>query len=112
MPVEKSGFRERERRGRRSKKWRHGRFYRSLSVGVLDAKERRKYGRNCGVLLHRKDRGARGSVLSSDDKNGESCKRMNGIGKGKSCKGEGYLLLLLLFVEKQSEGHGYELEEI
>ena len=36
---------------------------------------------------------------------------MNGVGKVQSCRAEGGLLLSLLFVEKQSEGHGYELEE-
>ena len=36
---------------------------------------------------------------------------MNRVGKGQSCKGEGDLLHSLLFSGKQSEGHGYELEE-
>jgi len=37
---------------------------------------------------------------------------MNGLGKGKSCKGEGGLLFLLPFSEKKSEGHGQELWKI
>ena len=34
---------------------------------------------------------------------------MNGAGKGKSCRGEGDLRLLLLFAEYKSEGHGWQL---
>jgi len=36
---------------------------------------------------------------------------MNEVGKGQFCRAEGGLLLPLLFAGKQSEGHGYELEE-
>ena len=43
---------------------------------------------------------------SCHDRIGGSYKRMNGAGKGKSCRGEGSLLLLLLLAEKKSEGHG------
>ena len=35
---------------------------------------------------------------------------MNGAGKGKSCSGEGDLLLLLLFAEKMSEGSRKDIE--
>ena len=31
------------------------------------------------------------------DRNGGSYKSMNEVGRGKSCRGEGYLLLLFLF---------------
>ena len=36
----------------------------------------------------------------------KSYKSMNGVWKGKSCGGEGGLLLLLLFSEMKSEGDG------
>ena len=49
------------------------------------------------------EEGAWRLVLSSHDKNGESCRRMDGAGKGKSCRGDGVLCLLLLLVEKKSE---------
>ena len=65
--------------------------------GLLDAMERRKYGPRFGVLLHRKGRWGQELVLSSLDRNGESYKRMNGVGKGSSCKGGGGSLLPLLF---------------
>ena len=50
--------------------------------GVLDARNRRKHGRWCLVLLHRRSRGDYGLVLSSHDMNGGSYRRMNEVGKG------------------------------
>ena len=52
------------------------------------------------------------SDLSSYDRNGWSFKRMNWAGKGRSCRGEGGSLLLLLFADKKYEGHGSELGKI
>ena len=43
------------------------------------------------------------------DRNGGSYKSMNEVGRGKSCRGEGYLLLLFLFAQKQSKADGQEL---
>ena len=43
-----------------------------------------KAGRMCGVLLLKKGRGEWRIVLSSHDRNGENCKRMNGARKGNS----------------------------
>ena len=37
---------------------------------------------------------------------------MNDVGKFESYRGYEGLLLPVLFVGKQSEGHGYEIEEI
>ena len=37
---------------------------------------------------------------------------MNGAGEGKSCRGGGVLLFLLLFARKKSERFGLELERI
>ena len=48
-----------------------------------------------------------GVVISFHDMNGRSYKRINGAGKGKTCRGVGSMLFLLLFAEK-SEGHGYQ----
>ena len=73
---------------------------------MWDAKSRRKPGRWCGISFHKKGGGNWGLVLSSHDRIGGSYKRMNGAGKGKSSRDEGDLLLLLLFAEKKSEGHG------
>ena len=50
--------------------------------------------------------------ISSHDRNRGSYKGMNGSGKEKSCRGEGYLLLLLLFAENKSERDGYQLSGI
>ena len=47
-----------------------------------------------------------GLVLLSHDRIGGSYKKMRGAGKRKSCRDEGGLLLLLLYVEKKSTGHG------
>ena len=46
---------------------------------------------------------AMGLVLSSHDRNGGSYKRKSGVVKSYSCRGEGGLLLSLLFAGKQSE---------
>ena len=51
-------------------------------------------------------------VLSFFNRNGGSYRRMNGTGKGKSCRSDGCLLLLLLFVVRKSEGYGLDLEKI
>ena len=64
-----------------------------------------------GVLLHEKGRRDKGLVLPSHDRNGGGFRRMNGAGRGKSCRSEGGLLLLLLTAEKKTEGHGLELGE-
>ena len=48
-------------------------------------------------------------VLFSYGRKGGSCKRMNGTRRGKSCMGEGGLLLLLIFKEKKFEGRSLEL---
>ena len=37
---------------------------------------------------------------------------MNEVGKRESCRAEEGLLLPVLFVDKQSEGNGYEIEDI
>ena len=68
----------------------------------------RKYGWRYEALLLKmklsfpsvlkKDRWEWDLVLSSHDRKGERCKRMNGTGKEKSCRGEGGLLLLLIFL--------------
>ena len=44
----------------------------------------RKDGRRCEASLLKKVSGDWGSVLSSHDRKGGNCKRMNGGGKGKS----------------------------
>ena len=41
-----------------------------------------------------------------EKRNGGSYTRMNGNGKGKSCRGKGGLLILLIFAKKQSVRHG------
>ena len=46
-----------------------------------------------------------GLVLSSHVRKGGNCKRMNGAGKGKTCKLSKVYFLLLIFTEKKSEGH-------
>ena len=70
-----------------------------------------KDGRRCGVPLLKKGRGHWELVLSSHDRKGGTYKRMHGGGKGKSCRREGGLLLLLIFAE-ESDGRGLELESI
>ena len=59
-----------------------------------------------GFPSTRRAEGTGGLVLSFHDRFGRSYKRTNGAGKGKSCRGEGDFLLLLLFAEKKSEGYG------
>ena len=71
--------------------------------GMWNARERRKYGRRCGFLFHKKGRGDLMLVLSSHENNGGSSKMINGAEKGKSYRSEGGLLLLLLSAEKKSE---------
>ena len=61
-----------------------------------------------GVSLHKKGRKDWRLVVFSQDRNGGSYKRVIGLGKEKSCRGEG-VLLLLPFAEK-CEGHGYQLD--
>ena len=55
-----------------------------LRLGMWDARDMMKAGRMCGVLLLKKGRGEWRIVLSSHDRNGENCKRMNGARKGNS----------------------------
>ena len=50
--------------------------------------------------------------VTAIDRNGVIYKRMNRVGKGKFCTGEGVLLPSLLFAGKQSEGHGQDLGKI
>ena len=61
------------------------------------------------VSLHKKGRGNWVLVLFSHDKIGGSYERVNRTGNGKSCRGKGGFLLLLLFTETKSEGHGLQL---
>ena len=61
------------------------------------------------ILLHKGRGEGLEIVLLSYDRNGGSYKTMNGAGKGKSCRDEGGLFLLLIFAEKTSEEHGYDL---
>ena len=53
--------------------------------------------------LLKKGRGYTGLILSSHDRKGANCKRMNGTGKGNSCREEVGLLFLLIFAEKKFE---------
>ena len=45
--------------------------------GVLDVRDKRRYGSRCGIPLHRKNKWGQGLVLSSHDINGGSYKRIN-----------------------------------
>ena len=56
--------------------------------------------------------GVYGLILPYHNVNGRNYKRMSGVGKGESCRAEGGLLLQLLSAGKQSEKHGYEIEDI
>jgi len=53
---------------------------------MSDARNRRKYERWCGTLLHRRGRGGYGLVLSSYDMNGGSYRKMNEVVKGYFCR--------------------------
>ena len=70
------------------------------SSGMWDERDMRKYGRECGITLLMKRREDWGLVQTSHDRKGGSCKKINGAGKGKSFRGEGILLLLLIFGKK------------
>ena len=74
---------------------------------MWDARDRKK-DRNA-VPLQRKGKGDYRLVISFHDRNEGSCRRMNGTGKGKSCRSEEDSFLLLLFAEK-SELLSLELE--
>ena len=119
-PLEAGGSGRGEGRSGRSKKRmtnknsddRHGRPHGSNSVRVSDERKRRKHGRWCGVPIHRRDRGGYGLVLCSHYRNGGSYRKMNKVMKGYFCRAYKALLPPLPFAGKQSEGHGYKIEEI
>ena len=77
---------------------------------MRDARDMKKHGQSCGVPL-KLGRGDCGLVLSSHGRKEGSCKSKNEAEKGKSCRTEGGLLLLLTSAEK-NEGRGLELENI
>ena len=66
-------------------------------------RDMRKYVLRCRAPLLKNGTGDSGVVLFCHGRNGGSCKRMNGAGKGKSCRGAAGLLLLFIFVEKKSD---------
>ena len=72
--------------------------------GMLDERNRRKPEWWCGVPLHRKGIGGQGLVLSSHDRNGESYRRIDEVGKGQSYRAKEDLLLPpAILMGKQSE---------
>ena len=73
---------------------------------MWDARNMIKVERRGGAPLFKKVRGDWELVLSSHDMKGGSCKMLKRSGKGKSCKGEGGLLLPLIFSEKKSDERG------
>ena len=75
--------------------------------GLWDVRDRINYRWMCGItVLHNKGRGYRVLILSSNDMNGGSYKRMNAANKERFCRYERGSLLLLLSAEKRCEGHG------
>ena len=67
---------------------------------MWNARDMGKEGGMCGNPLFKKGRGDWRLVISCHDRNGGSCIRINGAGAGKSCRGEGGILPLLIFAEK------------
>ena len=94
-----------EGRGRRSNKAipkknsdaGHGRYHRHITVRDVGCDGHDKRSTGVRVLLFKKYGGDWGLILSSHNRKGGNCKRMNVPGKGIACKGYGDLLLLLMF---------------